>query len=58
MTFSNAPGLVSSLGDGVPCATRVSVATPVTEPNRVWTADFKGQFRTADAALVCIPHGV
>ena len=30
------------------------VATPVTEPNRVWTADFKGQFRTADAAL-CYP---
>jgi putative transposase len=30
------------------------VATPVTEPNRVWTADFKGQFRTTDAQL-CYP---
>jgi putative transposase len=28
------------------------VAAPVTEPNRVWTADFKGQFRTTDAQLV------
>jgi transposase len=28
------------------------VVAPVTEPNRVWTADFKGQFRTTDAQLV------
>src|SRR5687768_6360259 len=25
--------------------------TPVTGPNHVWTADFKGQFRTTDAQL-------
>lgn len=29
-------------------------ARPVTEPNQVWTADFKGQFRTRDAQL-CYP---
>jgi putative transposase len=29
-------------------------ATPVTVPNHVWTADFKGQFRTGDAQL-CYP---
>jgi putative transposase len=29
-------------------------ATPVTAPNCVWTADFKGQFRTGDARL-CYP---
>jgi len=29
-------------------------ASPVTEPNAVWTADFKGQFRTTDAQL-CYP---
>ncbi len=29
-------------------------ATPVTAPNQVWTADFKGQFRTTDAQL-CYP---
>lgn len=29
-------------------------ATPVSEPNQVWTADFKGQFRTGDAQL-CYP---
>jgi putative transposase len=29
-------------------------ATPVTAPNQVWTADFKGQFRTTDGAL-CYP---
>jgi transposase InsO family protein len=28
--------------------------TPVTAPNHVWTADFKGQFRTTDAQ-VCYP---
>lgn len=29
-------------------------ASPVTEPNAVWTVDFKGQFRTTDARL-CYP---
>jgi transposase InsO family protein len=30
------------------------LARPVTAPNQVWTADFKGQFRTRDARL-CYP---
>jgi transposase InsO family protein len=29
-------------------------ATPLTHPNQVWTADFKGQFRTRDGQL-CYP---
>ena len=47
-------GLVPPRAGGAPSDTRAIVATPVTEPNRVWTADFKGQFRTTDAQL-CYP---
>jgi putative transposase len=47
-------GLVPSARRRRPVRHAGYVATPVTAPNRVWTADFKGQFRTADGAL-CYP---
>jgi len=45
-------GLVTSARRRRPVRHSGYVAAPVTEPNRVWTADFKGQFRTTDAQLV------
>lgn len=45
-------GLVTSARRRRPVRHSGYVATPVTEPNLVWTADFKGQFRTRDAHLV------
>jgi putative transposase len=45
-------GLVTSARRRRPVRHAGYVAAPVTEPNRVWTADFKGQFRTTDAQLV------
>jgi putative transposase len=47
-------GLVTAARRRRPVRHAGYVATPVTEPNRVWTADFKGQFRTTDAQL-CYP---
>ena len=47
-------GLVTSVRRRRPIRHSGYIATPVTEPNRVWTADFKGQFRTSDAQL-CYP---
>jgi putative transposase len=47
-------GLVPSTRRRRPVGHSGYVATPVTAPNRVWTADFKGQFRTTDAQL-CYP---
>jgi putative transposase len=47
-------GLVTAARGRRPLGHAGYVATPVTEPNRVWTADFKGQFRTTDAEL-CYP---
>jgi putative transposase len=47
-------GLVQARRRRRPLAHPGYVATPVTAPNRVWTADFKGQFRTRDGQL-CYP---
>jgi transposase InsO family protein len=47
-------GLVTARHRRRPVGHRRYQATPVTAPNQVWTADFKGQFRTRDAQL-CYP---
>jgi putative transposase len=47
-------GLVPPARPRRPIAHRGYTAQPVTEPNRVWAADFKGPFRTRDGQL-CYP---
>jgi putative transposase len=47
-------GLVTRRRRRRPLAHGAYQPTVVTEPNTVWTADFKGQFRTSDAQL-CYP---
>ena len=47
-------GLVAPRRRRRPVAHPGYCAHPVTEPNAVWSADFKGQFRTRDAQL-CYP---
>jgi putative transposase len=47
-------GLITPRRRRRPVAHPGYTARPVTEPNTVWSADFKGQFRTGDAQL-CYP---